>query len=160
VFTGEVVAAISGRPVTETCDLISQEAGRRQRLVEAHALRPLADGGVAQYRFRHGLFQTYLVQRLDAIERARLHGHVGRELERIYRGNLRRYPETHHALARHFEAAGMAMQAVEHFMPRRRTRSGSSPTTPASITCVARSTCSGACRHRPTATAANSNCSS
>jgi DNA-binding SARP family transcriptional activator len=115
VFTAEVVAAISGRPVTETCDLISQEAGRRQRLVEAHALRPLADGGVAQYRFRHGLFQTYLVQRLDAIERARLHGHVGRELERIYRGNLRRYPETHHALARHFEAAGMAMQAVEHF---------------------------------------------
>jgi DNA-binding SARP family transcriptional activator len=115
VFTAEVVAAVTGHTVTETCDLISREAVRRQRLVEAHALRPLADGCLAQYRFRHGLFQTYLVQRLDAIERARLHERVGRELERIYRGNLRRYPEMHHALARHFEAAGMAMQAVEHF---------------------------------------------
>jgi tetratricopeptide (TPR) repeat protein len=114
-FTGEVVAAVSGRSVAETCDLISREAGRRQRLVEAHALRPLADGSIAQYRFRHGLFQTYLVRRLDAIERARLHGRVGRELERIYRGSLRRYPEMHPTLARHFEAAGMATEAVEHF---------------------------------------------
>jgi DNA-binding SARP family transcriptional activator len=115
-FTGEVVAAITGRPVADTCDLLSHEAGRRQRLVAAQAVRPLAEGGIALYRFRHGLFQSYLLRRLDAVERTRLHGSVARELERLYRGSLPRYPEMHHTLARHFDAAGMATEAVDHYL--------------------------------------------
>jgi DNA-binding SARP family transcriptional activator len=114
-FTCEVVAAITDRPVTATCELLSHEAGRRHRLVVAHGVRPLDEGDVALYGFRHGLFQSYLLQRLDAIERARLHGRVGRELERLYRRSLERYPQMHHTLARHFDAAGMAAEAVVHY---------------------------------------------
>jgi DNA-binding SARP family transcriptional activator/predicted ATPase len=114
-FTCEVVAAITGRTLADTCDLISHEAGRGQRLVAAHVVRPLADGGVALYRFRHGAFQSYLLQRLDVVERNRLHGRVGRELERLYRGSLARYPEMHQTLARHFDAAGMAAEAVDQY---------------------------------------------
>ena len=114
-FTGEVVAAVTGRPLQETCDLLSREAGRRQRLVVAHVVRPVADGGLGIYRFRHGLFPAYLHQHLDEVERARLHGQVARELERLYRRDLQHYPHVHHLLARHYDAANMAHEAVAQY---------------------------------------------
>jgi DNA-binding SARP family transcriptional activator len=114
-FTGEVVAAVTGRPLPETCDLLSREAGRRQRLVVAHVVRPVAEGGLGIYRFRHGLFPSYLRRRLDEVERARLHGRVARELERLYRRDLHHFPQVHHVLARHFDAAGMAQEAVAQY---------------------------------------------
>ena len=114
-FTAEVVAAVTGRPLPETCDLLSREAGRRQRLVVAHVVRPVAEGGLGIYRFRHGLFPSYLHRRLDEVERARLHGQVARELERLYRRDLQHYPQIHHELARHYDAAGMAQEAVAQY---------------------------------------------
>jgi hypothetical protein len=41
---------------------------------------------LSRYRFRHHLFQRYLYQRLDALERARLHEEVGDTLEALYGG--------------------------------------------------------------------------
>lgn len=114
-FTAEAVAAITGHDLTKVCEVLSHEAGRRQRVVAAQGVRPLADGGLSLYRFRHGLFQDYLVHHLDAVERAHLHGQVGQALERLYAASISRYPETHHRLARHFDAAGMAQAAVEHY---------------------------------------------
>jgi DNA-binding SARP family transcriptional activator len=114
-FTAEVVAAVTGRPLPETCDLLSREAGRRQRLVMAHVVRPVADGGLGIYRFRHGLFPSYLHRRLDEVERARLHGQVARELERLYRHDMHHYPQVHHLLARHYDAAGMGREAVAQY---------------------------------------------
>ena len=114
-FTAEVVAAVTGRPLPETCDLLSREAGRRQRLVMAHLVRPVAEGGLGIYRFRHGLFPAYLHQHLDEVERARLHGRVARELERLYRRDLHHYPHVHHQLARHYDDAGLADEAVTQY---------------------------------------------
>jgi DNA-binding SARP family transcriptional activator len=114
-FTAEVVAAVTGRTLAETCDLLSREAGRRQRLVMAHVVRPVAEGGLGIYRFRHGLFPAYLHRRLDGVERARLHGRVARELERLYRRDMHHYPQVHHLLARHFDAASMAQEAVAQY---------------------------------------------
>jgi hypothetical protein len=114
-FTAEVVAAVTGRPLSETCDLLSREAGRRQRLVVAHVVRPVAEGGLGIYRFRHGLFPAYLHRRLDEVERARLHGRVARELERLYRRDMHHYPQVHHRLARHYDAASMAQEAVARY---------------------------------------------
>ena len=115
-FTAEVVAAVTGRDVAEVCAVLSHEAGRRHRLVSAQGVRPVAEGGLALYRFRHGLFQSYLEQHLDAVERARLHGQVGRALERLYADSVQRYPGSHHLLALHFDAAGMTQAAVEHYV--------------------------------------------
>ena len=114
-FTAEIVAAVTGRSLSETCDLLSREAGRRQRLVVAHAVRRVAEGGLGIYRFRHGLFPAYLYQRRDKVERAKLHGRVARELERLYQRDLHRYPHVHHLLARHFDAAAMAREAVAQY---------------------------------------------
>jgi DNA-binding SARP family transcriptional activator len=115
-FTAEVVAAISGWDVARVCEVLSIEAGRRQRLVSAQGVQPVAEDGLSLYRFRHGLFQGYLARHLDAVERARLHGQVGRVLERLYEGSMERYPEAHHLLALHFDAAGMAQAAVQHYV--------------------------------------------
>lgn len=114
-FTAEVVAAVTGRPLPEACDLLSRVAGRNQRLVVAHAVRPVAEGGLGIYRFRHGLFPSYLHRRLDEVERARLHGKVAHELERLYRRDLHHYPQIHVVLARHYDAAGMAREAVAQY---------------------------------------------
>lgn len=114
-FTADVVAAVTGRSLSEIYDLLSREAGRRQRLVMAHAVRPVAEGGLGIYRFRHGLFAAYLHKRLDERERTQLHGRVADELERRYQRDLHRYPHVHHLLARHFEAATMVRAAVAQY---------------------------------------------
>ena len=114
-FTAEVVAAVTGRTLRETCRLLSREAGRHQRLVVAQVVRPVSEGGLGIYRFRHGLFASYLRRRLDRVERARLHGQVARELERLYRRDLRRYPRIVNLLAHHYDAAGMAQEAVTYY---------------------------------------------
>jgi DNA-binding SARP family transcriptional activator len=114
-FTGEVVAAVTGRSIEQTCELLGREAGRRQRLVTAHTVRPVVEGGLGIYRFRHGLFPSYLHRRLDEVERARLHGRVARELERLYRRDLHHYPEIHHLLARHYDDAAMAQEAIAQY---------------------------------------------
>ena len=49
------------------------------------------------------------------MERARLHGLVARKLEALHGGSLDQFPEMPHALARHFEAAGLAEKAVQYY---------------------------------------------
>jgi hypothetical protein len=49
------------------------------------------------------------------VERARLHGRVARELERLYRRDLHHYPEIHHLLARHYDDAAMAQEAIAQY---------------------------------------------
>jgi len=114
-FTAEVAAAVTGRPLADTCGSLSEEAGRRHQLVVAHGVRSVGGESVALYRFRHGLFQTYLYQRLDPVERAHLHGRVGCELRRLVRSDPGRYREQALALARHFEAAGLVAEAVNAY---------------------------------------------
>lgn len=111
-FTAEVAAAVIGLPLVHACELLSEEGARRHQLVAAHTVRSVGGASLALYRFRHGLFQTYLYQRLDPVERARLHGRVGRELRSLYRPDPGRYPRVALSLARHFEAAGLAGDAV------------------------------------------------
>ena len=111
-FTAEVVAAVTRRAPAQVRELLSREAGRRHQLVTAHSVRNVDGGRLGLYRFRHGLYQTYVHNQLDVVEKARLHEQVGRELMRLYQPGPERYPELAHVLARHFEAAGVAEEAV------------------------------------------------
>ena len=115
-FTAEVVAAVTRRAPTQVRELLSREAGRRHQLVAAHSVRTVDGRLLGLYRFRHGLYQTYVHNQLDAVERARLHEQVGRELMRLYQPGLERYPELAHVLARHFAAAGVADEAVVQYV--------------------------------------------
>ncbi len=114
-FTAEVVAAVLRRPPGRVRELLSREAGRRHRLVAAQGVSIIEGRELALYRFRHALYQTYLHNQLDAVERAELHGAVGRELARLYRPGPGRHPAMALVLARHFEAAGAAADAVAHY---------------------------------------------
>jgi tetratricopeptide (TPR) repeat protein len=114
-FTAEVMADVLQEDVQQVYGLLSQEAGKQYRLVTAQAMRQVGGQNLALYRFRHALFQTYLYQHLDLVEKAHLHGLVGDRLEQVYGQSLDQFPEMAHTLARHFEAAGLAEKAVQYY---------------------------------------------
>jgi len=114
-FTAEVIADVLQQDARQVCELLSQEAGKEYRMVSAQAVRQVGGQNLALYRFRHALFQTYLYQQLDVVERTRLHGLVARKLEELHGGSLDQFPEMPHALARHFEVAGLVDKAVQYY---------------------------------------------
>jgi tetratricopeptide (TPR) repeat protein len=112
-FTAEVVAGVHG---VEPRDLVRQLSGtveKRHRLVRAQETRLLDGRRVSRYRFRHNLFQRFLYQSLDPIERAYLHEGVARELEEMYGA---RADEVAVALAHHFGEAGHQEKAVDYLL--------------------------------------------
>ena len=136
-FTAEVLARVQGGGEREIIRLLSVPLGREHRLVVATNLQCRRGQRLSRYRFRHVLFQRYLYQRLDNVERAHLHGEVGLALEAVYGttpwdplSQTRTYqdlmPSNLEAnnpqrlemladapqLARHFAAAGMADKAL------------------------------------------------
>ena len=114
-FSPEVVAALLQEDPLLISSSISREACRQHRLVEAHGVQPVDGQGLAQYRFRHSLFQVFFYGQLDAVEKARLHGGVARQLEAIYQQRLTQPADLPHTLARHFAAAGDSARAVGHY---------------------------------------------
>jgi predicted ATPase len=115
LFTAEVMAHVLQMDVEQVFGLLSQEAGQRHRLVTAQTMRQVGGQNLALYRFRHALFQIYLSQQLDVVAKARLHGLVAHKLEQVYQPSLDQFPEILHALARHFEVAGLAEKAVHYY---------------------------------------------
>jgi predicted ATPase len=83
-FTAEVIAKALQISEPVLVQLLSQELGRRQRLVSAQELTTVGRQRLSHYRFRHYLFQRYLYQSLDETERAYLHEAVGNALESLY----------------------------------------------------------------------------
>jgi tetratricopeptide (TPR) repeat protein/predicted Ser/Thr protein kinase len=108
-FTGEVLAGVQKADEREMVHLLSGELDKRHHLVRAQGIR--RDGGtrLSQYRFRHILFQKYLYNSLDEVERAHLHEDVGTALETLY-GEKTEEIAVH--LARHFVEAGITDRAI------------------------------------------------
>jgi len=115
VFAAEVVARVQGLDGEEVVRRLSGPLSKQHRLVRAHSLERLGTGGLrlSRYRFHHYLFQKYLYGRLDAVERARLHEAVGKEVEALYGEGA---AEVAVQLAYHFEAAGLADRAVGYLL--------------------------------------------
>ena len=67
---------------------------------------------LSRYRFSHILFQRYLYNQFDVIERAQLHQQVGDVLEEYYSGMLE---EIAVQLAYHFRLAGFLSKAIHYF---------------------------------------------
>jgi len=112
-FTAEVVARVQSLDEDRIVQCLSGPLSKQHRLVTAHSVQRVEGRRLSRYRFRHILFQRYLYRSLDAVERARLHEAVGRELEALHG---ERAAEISGRLARHFEAAGMTPQAVDHLL--------------------------------------------
>ncbi len=119
-FTVEVIARVQGLDEGEIARRLSGALSKQHRLVVAQSLQRLNGQRLSRYRFRHYLFQKYLYNRLDEVERARLHEAVGRALETLYEGSETQAGAVSPAvvvhLARHFEAAGMVNEAADYLL--------------------------------------------
>jgi hypothetical protein len=110
-FTAEVIARLQDAEVFALIRMLSRELEKRHHLVSAKGIRQLAKQRLSLYFFQHILFQRYLYNSLDAVERAHLHEQVGRILENLYGDETE---EISIQLARHFLEAGDAAKAIEY----------------------------------------------
>jgi predicted ATPase len=109
VFTAEVVARVRAADEEEMVARLSSELDRKHRLIRAQGLLRRDGQRLSRYRFRHILFQKYLYNKLDRVERVHLHEGVGTALEDLYGEGAE---EIAVQLARHFEAAGVLDKAT------------------------------------------------
>jgi DNA-binding SARP family transcriptional activator/predicted ATPase len=110
-FTAEVVARVLQTDERNIVQLLSSELDRRHRLVRAQAIERLGSRRLSRYRFRHDLFQKFLYDRLDEVERSYLHEDVGNALEELYGDQA---GDIAVQLAWHFEEAGIAQKATHY----------------------------------------------
>ncbi|MDH4220402.1 MAG: protein kinase, partial [Candidatus Aminicenantes bacterium] len=110
-FTAEVLAQLQEVEIRKLIRLLSGELDRRHHLVSAKGIRQLKNLHLSLYLFRHILFQRYLYNHLDEVERTHLHAEVGQILENLYG---EQNEEVSVQLARHFQEAGVWDKAIEY----------------------------------------------
>ncbi len=110
-FTAEVIARLRDAEVFALIRMLSRELEKRHHLVSAKGIRQLANQRLSLYLFQNILFQRYLYNRLDAVERAHLHEQVGKTLENLYGKETE---EISIQLARHFLEAENIPKAIEY----------------------------------------------
>lgn len=115
MFTAEILAGIHGEEPQQLIRELSQEMSKQYRLVVAQIRTQVRGEAISKYRFRHFLFQKYLYQQKDEIEKSQLHETIGLALEKLYIKDLDRYPEVIHQLARHFDQAGLGEKAAHYY---------------------------------------------
>jgi DNA-binding SARP family transcriptional activator len=119
-FTAEVLARVANLGLPEVIHCLSETLTKRHRLVRPARLLRREPGGqyLSCYRFAHILFQHYIYDHLDELERAHLHRAVAEALEAL---RLEGGPGTEAGLqdptapvrlARHWEAAGQFDKAA------------------------------------------------
>jgi predicted ATPase len=113
-FTAEVVARVQAAGEQETRERLSRELSRKHHMVRAQGLQRLENKSLARYQFRHILFQKYLYNSLDAVERARLHEAFGTALEELHGEQAEGSAAIAPNLAWHFKEAGLVRKAVEY----------------------------------------------
>ncbi|HRJ42426.1 MAG TPA: BTAD domain-containing putative transcriptional regulator, partial [Caldilineaceae bacterium] len=112
-FTLEAVARAQAVDAGEILRRLSGPLGKEHQLVAASGGRQLAEGYLSTYRFRHFLFQKYLYNRLDEVERRHWHQALGNALEALHG---RQANEIAAQLARHFESARLPTRAVGYLL--------------------------------------------
>ncbi|MDH4196889.1 MAG: protein kinase, partial [Candidatus Aminicenantes bacterium] len=110
-FTADVVARVQNEEVRELIKLLSRELDKRHHLVSAKGVRQLEKQRLSSYLFQHILFQRYLYNSLDEVERAELHEEVGNILEALYGEQAE---EIAVQLARHFLESGIVPKAIDY----------------------------------------------
>jgi tetratricopeptide (TPR) repeat protein len=102
-FTAETIAAVQDIDDSVLIRRLSEEVGHKHRLVEARGVIRTETQRLSRYRFRHSLFQKFLYDSLDPVERSNRHGEVGDALETLHAPHT---GEVAAQLARHFQKAG------------------------------------------------------
>jgi DNA-binding SARP family transcriptional activator len=108
-FTAEVIAQVQQVEGRALIRQLSGSLDQRHRLIKSQESQRLGPQVISHFQFRHILFQKYLYNGIDEVERVYLHEAVGNTLEHLY-GPHREVIAGE--LARHFQLAGMDAQAV------------------------------------------------
>ncbi len=111
-FSAEVVARVRDEDARDTIRRLSRELETRHRLVRAQGIRSLSAGRLSLFGFSHVLFQRYLYNTLNEVERTQIHHDIGGALEILYGDDTE---EIAPQLAHHFEQAGVIDRAI-HFL--------------------------------------------
>ncbi len=111
-FIAEITAQALEVDETEVAFALGNELSRDHHLVRAQRLERPRDGRgrLSTYQFHHFLFQKYLYDNLDPIDKARLHEITGEALALHFGDHASQMSVQ---LARHFEAAGLIDKAVD-----------------------------------------------
>jgi DNA-binding SARP family transcriptional activator/tetratricopeptide (TPR) repeat protein/energy-coupling factor transporter ATP-binding protein EcfA2 len=109
-FTAEVVAYVTGVDSGEAIEALSGPLAELH-LVRSEALRRAGGQTQAVYRFTHHLIQKYLYDHLDAVQREALHEAVAAALVSRVKDDPPSRETLNLRLARHYESAGMPLEA-------------------------------------------------
>ena len=110
-FTAEVIARAEGTDERDVVRALSEELDKRHHLVGAVGVRRVGGQRLSLYRFRHILFQKYLYQQIDDVERSYLHEEIGTRLESLLGEDTSTAVVQ---LARHFDEAGLSEKAIDY----------------------------------------------
>lgn len=83
-FTAEVVARVQDVDARGLVRQLSRELAQQHRLVGALGRQRVGQQRLSLFRFQHNLFQRYLYNTLNAVDRAYFHEDVGTVLEELY----------------------------------------------------------------------------
>ncbi|MCB0167200.1 MAG: AAA family ATPase [Anaerolineae bacterium] len=112
VFTAEVAARVQAINERQMVSQLSQILDRQQRLISVQDSQQLEDKRLSRYRFRHSLFQKFIYDSLDQVERVYLHQAVGTTLEQLYGKNVDTVAPQ---LARHFAVCNDDRRSLKYF---------------------------------------------
>ncbi|MEZ4615885.1 MAG: AAA family ATPase [Caldilineaceae bacterium] len=112
-FCAEIIAHIQGSDKRQIAAQLGGMLDRQQQLVQAQGSQQIGATLLSHYRFRHILFQQYLYNSLDPIQRRYLHRAVAAELEASYGEGTRNIAPQ---LARHYTIAGDNRRALPYFI--------------------------------------------
>jgi len=112
-FSAEVAARQLKMDEKELIRILSSELEKRHQLVTAKGIKTLVKQRISWYAFRHIMFQKYLYNTLDKVERVHLHEEVGNIIEELYGEKV---DEVSVQLARHFQEAGISIKAFEYLV--------------------------------------------
>jgi tetratricopeptide (TPR) repeat protein len=115
-FGAELVAYVSGLPPEHVRSELSGPLSRQYQLVQAVRVDWLGGEQISQYRFAHHVFQTFLYQRQDPVERSRRHQLIGEALEEMHIKHPGELVALAPTLAWHYEAAGNGEKAAAYLL--------------------------------------------
>jgi predicted ATPase len=114
-FSAEILSRVLGKDEQKVQNLINQVICKQHQLANAQGIKQIGEMRLSTYQFRHSLFQIYLENHLNVLEKEHLHGLYGIELEKVYLENIDKFPEIIHTLARHFETGAMPEKAAQYY---------------------------------------------
>jgi predicted ATPase len=88
VFSVEIIAHILKKHEKEVFDLLNAEVCKQHRLILPYGVHKVGEESLTQFKFGHDLFQIYLYNQLNNVEKVYQHYLVAVELENRYKEHL------------------------------------------------------------------------